>query len=193
MMTNTVNPGGRPSLYTPEIVEEICDRLSQGEPLEQICRDDHMPASRTVWAWQYGTGATKIKAIPEEESAAITRAREIGFDQIAYNVMNTARGKGDSSGDVQRDKLIVETDLKLLAKWLPKKYGDSTILRGDKENPLDIGLAALLEAAAGKRQVMQAEQILPALEGESQREDQSVAEATLLEKRIALRKAEDFI
>jgi hypothetical protein len=31
---------------------------------------------------------------------------------------------GESTNDVQRDKLIIETDLKLLAKWNPKKYGD---------------------------------------------------------------------
>jgi hypothetical protein len=34
---------------------------------------------------------------------------------------------GDSSGDVQRDKLIVETDLKLLAKWNPR-YRDNHVV-----------------------------------------------------------------
>jgi hypothetical protein len=35
----------------------------------------------------------------------------------------------DKSGDVARDKLRVETRLKLLAKWNPKKYGDNMQLR----------------------------------------------------------------
>jgi hypothetical protein len=35
-------------------------------------------------------------------------------------------------------KLQIETRLKLLAKWNPKKYGDRVQLSGDKENPLQI-------------------------------------------------------
>jgi hypothetical protein len=30
----------------------------------------------------------------------------------------------------------IETRLKLLAKWNPKKYGDATTIRGDDEAPL---------------------------------------------------------
>lgn len=53
----------------------------------------------------------------------------MGYDAIADRVRKTARGKieadgGESSGDVQRDKLIIDTDLKLLAKWDPKRYGE---------------------------------------------------------------------
>jgi hypothetical protein len=33
-------------------------------------------------------------------------------------------------------KLLIETRLKLLAKWNPKKYGDRQILAGDKDNPI---------------------------------------------------------
>ena len=29
-----------------------------------------------------------------------------------------------------------EIKLKLLAKWNPKKYGDRTVIAGDKDNPL---------------------------------------------------------
>lgn len=112
---------GRPSSFTPEIAEEICARLEQGIDLEQICRDEKMPARRTVHDWANG----ETKSIPAEFSAVIARARTIGHDTIASNCRRTAKGdEGFSSGDVQRDKLIIETDLKLLAKWSPKKYGD---------------------------------------------------------------------
>jgi len=109
------NRGGRPSLYSPELVEAIAERLSKGEPMAQICRDEGMPAYRTVKDW--------IDSKPNV-SAAIARARDEGFDAIASRLRETARGMGDSKGDVQRDKLIIETDLKLLAKWDPKRYGD---------------------------------------------------------------------
>lgn len=111
---------GRPSLYTPELAEEIVERLSNGEPLAVICRDAHMPSDDTVRNWA---------ASNEELSRAIAHAREVGGDVIAWRARQTLRGKGpdeggESTGDVQRDKAIAEFDLKLLAKWNPKRYGD---------------------------------------------------------------------
>lgn len=42
---------GRPSLYTPAIAERILAELSDGRPLERICRDPGMPSSTTVRQW----------------------------------------------------------------------------------------------------------------------------------------------
>jgi hypothetical protein len=38
----------------------------------------------------------------------------------------------------KRSKLRIETRLKLLAKWNPKKWGDKLELAGDQQNPLMI-------------------------------------------------------
>lgn len=121
MSTDTATKG-RPSTFTQEIADEICERLSSGEPLAVICRSDHMPAYRTVYDWQKAN---------EAFSASIACAREDGFDMIAAGTRLTARGEGDSKADVQRDKLIIDTDLKLLAKWSPKRYGDRLELGGN--------------------------------------------------------------
>lgn len=132
---------GRPSIYSDDLLKDICDRMSTGEPLAQICRDEGMPHPNTVRTWMNGdVEGIDSKAV----SSAIACAREIGFDAIAARARMTARGKidaegGDSSGDVQRDKLIIETDLKLLAKWDPKRYGDKTLIGSDPDNPLPAG------------------------------------------------------
>lgn len=107
---------GRPSGYTQAIADEIVDRITEGETLADICRDDHMPGYRTVFDWE--------EKHPDF-SANITRARKYGYDQIANGTRRVARGVPGSgtTNDVQRDKLIIETDLKLLAKW-DKRYGD---------------------------------------------------------------------
>jgi len=115
---------GRPSKFTPALVKEIAERLSKGEPLAQICRDAHMPDPSTVWDWMQKDAAL---------SQSIARAREAGFDAIAANTRQTARGLGESTADVQRDKLIIDTDLKLLAKWDPKRYGDKMAHVGGNE------------------------------------------------------------
>ncbi len=112
---------GRPSLRTPELDEEICTRLETGEALAKICRDDHMPHHRKVQEWVEGD---------EQLSARYTRARKVGLDAIAHRLRETARGDGESKGDVARDKLIIDTDLKLLACWDRERYGTQRIEHG---------------------------------------------------------------
>lgn len=121
---------GRPSSYTQEIGEQIAARLSLGEPLAQICRDEGMPHDNTVRAWM---------AANEAFSVAIARARELGYDVLAAECLSiadtpvlgeetTVKPNGDvetKTGDMLgHRKLRIETRLKLLAKWDPKRYGD---------------------------------------------------------------------
>lgn len=122
------------STYTKALADEICERLSRGEPLQHICRDEHMPAARTITDWK--------KAHPDF-AEAFGRARDDGYDAIAHRARQTLRGKGEadggeSTGDVQRDKAIADFDLKLLAKWDPRRYGDKLALTGgsDDDAPL---------------------------------------------------------
>ena len=104
-----------PTKRSDEIVQEILERMSNGEPMAQICRDKKMPHPSTWADWCLADQALSI---------AHTRARDAGHDAIAARLRETARGTGESTGDVARDKLIIDTDLKLLAKWDPKRYGD---------------------------------------------------------------------
>lgn len=127
-------PRGRPSKFTQAIADELCRRVGAGETLASICREAHMPAVPTVNDW---------RRADETFSSAFGRARTEGFDAIAERLHHTARGKsaeegGDSSGDVARDKLIIDTDLKLLAKWDPRRYGDRLTHAGDPEQPLNV-------------------------------------------------------
>lgn len=131
---------GRPSKRTPEIDAEIVERLSNGEPLAIICRDAHMPHDGTVRDWANGDPPL---------SHAIACAREVGEQVIAWRSRMTLRGKGpedggESTGDVQRDKAIADHDLKLLAKWNPKAWGDKSLIGSDPDNPLPAGFTVNL-------------------------------------------------
>ena len=157
---------GRHSSYTDELANEIVERLSNGEPLRQICRDPNMPAWRTVYDW--------IEKDPAF-AARFAQARELGEDAIAQECFDIAdnaandwmvrNGKEDEpswsvNGEhIQRSKLRIETRLKLLAKWNPKKWGEkvtTTHEGGDKPiqiedmSPLEYGrrIAFALEQAA---------------------------------------------
>jgi len=133
---------GRHSTFTQETADAICDRLAEGEDLRSICRDEAMPAWRTVYDW---------KEANEAFAARFAHAREVGFDAIASECLEIAntplpgietveKGNGDvetKRGDMLgHRKLQIETRLKLLAKWSPKKYGERTTLAGDPDAPL---------------------------------------------------------
>jgi predicted secreted protein len=126
---------GRPSTYDPEIAHKICEMLSDGIPLRQICRMDGMPPWRTVYSWM---------ARDDDLSAHIARAREIGYDAIAEECLQIADTPQLGQKQVMSDegatttiedmlghrKLQIETRLKLLAKW-SNKYSDRTVITGD--------------------------------------------------------------
>lgn len=163
---------GRPSKYTPEIAQQMCEMLADGIPLREICRMDGFPAWRTVYDWMYRDDALGEDGVGL--SAAIARAREIGYDAMAEECIDIAdNGNNDwmerldkdgvsvgwmLNGDhVQRSKLRIETRLKLLAKFNPKKYGDKVQVGGDPENPFkmqaDVAIFdEILKTVEGRRQ-----------------------------------------
>lgn len=108
--------------------KKILDGLSAGTPLTVLCEKTGMPGVRTVYDWMDKD---------REFSADIARAREAGFDQIALHALAiadevTSKDTIELPNGVEipnkewilRSKLRVETRLKLLAKWDPKRYGD---------------------------------------------------------------------
>lgn len=117
-----------------DIADKICARIACGETLRAICREDGFPSHTTVYTW-----------LDEQPEFALRfgRARAQGEDVIAQECMEIADNasndwmelhseESENAGyklngeHVQRSKLRIETRLKLLAKWNPKKWGDKT-------------------------------------------------------------------
>jgi transposase len=133
-------PRGRPSEYTEAIAEAICDKIANGIPLREICRDDNMPAWRTVYDWQ---------AAHADFSARIAHARELGEEAIAQECMHiadtpqigirtTVKPSGTETAEadmIEHRRLQIDTRLKLLAKWNPRKWGDKLAVGGAPDLP----------------------------------------------------------
>lgn len=130
------------TVRTTQIDEAIIAGLSSGITLRELCRT-HGIGKSTVYDW--------IQA-DEVFAGRIARARELGFDEIAEEALEIAedgsndwmqRHRQDGSSEdvlngehVQRSKLRIETRLKLLAKWDPKRYGDKLdVTSGNKAIP----------------------------------------------------------
>ena len=79
-------------------------------------------------------------------SESIARARDFGYDALADQALEIAAHerhdwrmslKGEVTDEVaiSRARLRIETRLKLVAKWNPKKYGDKLDLTTRDETP----------------------------------------------------------
>lgn len=116
--------------YSPELDAEICTRLAHGESLRKICSDLHMPAASSVIEW--------VQRDQSGFAERYARAREIGYLLLADEIVQIAdtplQGTVETSkewgtevktGDMlEHRKLQVDTRKWMLAKMLPKVYGD---------------------------------------------------------------------
>jgi hypothetical protein len=143
-------PGGRPPEYTPEIGEEICRRLSEGESLRRICADERMPHRATALLW-----AVCPTELTKEFSAQYARARQAQAEGYIEDVVDIADGRGlpddrgdeDAPPDPIRDRLRVDTRKWIASKVLPK-FADKLNLTGTLGLSIDGILAATDEGEA---------------------------------------------
>lgn len=119
---------GRPTSYTHGRGQLVCARLAGGEPLAHICRDPAMPALRTVHDW---------RAAHPDFAIAYLAAREAFFEALAAQCLDIANTpqigletttKVDGRMEEKRSdmlghrKLQIDTRLRLLARWDPRRH-----------------------------------------------------------------------
>ena len=110
--------GGRPTIFSDKIADEICGRLANGESLRSICspdRDDFMPAIGTVLRW---VGEN------DEFRDHYARAREIQAETLADAIVSIADDVTPDPSAVAKARLQVDSRKWVASKLLPKKYGD---------------------------------------------------------------------
>jgi hypothetical protein len=119
MMTPKKN--GRPTKRTPAVTERIISGLSQGTPLTVICREHGMPGVSTIYDWMDAD---------ERLSGDIARARDLGWDALANECLSIADVEPENKTALAHQRLRIDTRLKLLAKWDPKRYGELIKMSG---------------------------------------------------------------
>jgi hypothetical protein len=113
----------RPSEFSQEVVNEICERMQAGETLSAICKDDHLPAKNTVLRWL-------DKNPPFQTQYA--RARTALMDHYADQIVEIAfEGSNADQVAVARDRLKIDTLKWLMSKLAHRKYGDRIALTGE--------------------------------------------------------------
>lgn len=111
-------PIGRPTAYTDELAAEICKRLSEGESLLAICRDEHIPNRSTIHDWVLGL----VDGVPDDFPDNYARAREMQADVYFDQVVTIA----DETDDAPLGRLRTDSRKWVLARMNRAKYGDRT-------------------------------------------------------------------
>lgn len=131
---------GRPSEYSQEVADLICERIAEGESLRAICREESMPNKATVFRWL---------AAHDEFSDQYTRAREVQADELFEQIIeiadtpkigqkttSKATGLETTEADmIEHRRLQVDARKWALSKMLPKKYGDKLAIGGAADLP----------------------------------------------------------
>jgi hypothetical protein len=107
---------GRPSSYTPDLAEQICALLAEGEPLRAICDRPDMPGQSTVYRW-----------IEEREDfrERYTRARVVQGSVVAERGYMEALEAGKTL-DPAAARVRFDAARWLAGKLAPKVYGEKT-------------------------------------------------------------------
>lgn len=163
---------GRPTIRTPEICDDIIDRITAGEPLAQILRTEGYPSPSTFYRW-----CDEDKTL----SGDLARARLYGYDAIAVDTLSIADtpelgviekhevvlkpDPANPDGEPIREmvvterrhedmlghrKLKVDTRLKLLACWDPKRYGSRVEVEHSGKLELSTAVMAARQRLGGR-------------------------------------------
>jgi hypothetical protein len=120
--------------YSEPLAIEICERISSGELLINICADEHMPTVRRCNQWLnesiefkglYGASINDRLNIFEEEIIQISDDVARDFKNVVRNGRTTRVLDGEA---IARAKLRVETRLKHLRAMRPERWAEQQTL-----------------------------------------------------------------
>jgi hypothetical protein len=145
-------PGGRPSDYSPELAETICNLLIEGNSLRAIEDMDGMPSKTAILRWvakhpefrdQY---ARALEARTDAHADEILAIADDGHNDWMQKQFGDDVKWVENGEAIRRSQLRIDARKWLMSKLAPKKYGEKvqqehsgnvTILTGVPRNDAD--------------------------------------------------------
>jgi terminase small subunit-like protein len=119
-------PRGRPSIYTPELADEICDAISSSEKgLAHLCEaNPHWPARQHIFVW-----LRKYPDFYDKYTRAKENQVEVCVDYMQELMSEPHKFVDEETGRIRVDVQMLRTKMDAI-KWQagklkPKKYGES--------------------------------------------------------------------
>ena len=162
-------PAGRPTEYTQQLGEKICERIATSElGLEQVLAeieltDGYAPGLTSVWRWKQANEEFRkqyLRAREDQAELLHDRAQQIAQNALIGHVTRTVvTGEGENaktettttiSDNVERSKLIVHTTLKRAGQLDSKRYGEKIQqeVTGKDGGPLQFVTRSILDKAS---------------------------------------------
>jgi hypothetical protein len=124
---------GRPSKFSREVADFLCERIMEGKSLRAACSTVGMPSFQTVIKW-LASEDPKFASFREQ----YVRAREVQAELLADEMIEIADEATDSHS-ANAARVRVDTRKWVAAKLLPKKYGDRVAISGvEGDAPLEV-------------------------------------------------------
>jgi hypothetical protein len=101
----------KPTKYTPELFERVCEGIAEGNSLRKVCSAPDMPDRACVRRWMIANPELAIQ---------YARAKEERAEVFADEIMEIA----DNATDPQVARLQVDARKWIASKMLPRIYGD---------------------------------------------------------------------
>ena len=127
VVSDDINKGGRPTIYSEELAQVICESLMVGMSLRKICELDGMPAISTVMQWL----ASGKDGFMEQYAHARQVQAEYLLDELIDIADDSANDYEIVNGEerlnqehIQRAKLRIDTRKWNIEKLAPKRYGN---------------------------------------------------------------------
>lgn len=136
--------------YTPEIANEILERIAKGEFVGQICQGENMPTKTAFYDW-----LSKIPGLRERFDKARIERLDTAQDQLTEAIAAAPPNKEE----LRRIELRMKLDTWMMERLNPTKYGSKTVVRGDKDNPIEIKLSSTLDQRIAARKARTIEHI----------------------------------
>jgi hypothetical protein len=130
----------RPTIKTPELIEQICLLVAQGRSIKSIGEEEGMPDAKSIWTWLNRDEEFLLIYTRAIQARAIIHAERI--DELAE--MAT---RGEIPADVAR--VAIDAKKWTASRLLPKIYGDRTQVEATVTHTHTLHLEAL-KALAGK-------------------------------------------
>lgn len=125
----------------PLKILDVCLWISRGYNISNACTEAHL-SERDFWDLMSINKEIESMYIQAREARAHTR-----FEEMIATVDEVKQGKLDPHAG----RVVLDAVKWMMGKEKARVYGDAMTLKGDKDNPIEIGLATALEGISGRR------------------------------------------
>ena len=140
--TQTPKRIGAPSLYTPELADEICVQIAAGRSLNSICKAAEMPEIRTVLRW-----LTETDEKSDRFRQSYAHARQQSADALVDEIVDIA---DYTLEDPNSRRIRVDARKWVASRLKPREYGDIQRIEGNIEVTISVA-DQILEARRKRR------------------------------------------